>query len=202
MTKNPFLVYFYKAKRSKKGQKIKKVKLIKNLIMTKNKEGFTLIELLVVVAIIGILAGIAFLSISGARETAFDATIQSELSQVRSAAEQFYYDQGGTYTPDGADAFDESDAWNRFATDIPPCSVDLMDLAGIETTDADGEEYQIVVRNQAFAAWAPLCAASDGETADDLVYWCVDSTGDSGRYGGTIDTDDNWSCEDIFENSL
>ena len=63
----------------------------------KTERGFTLIELLVVVAIIGILSGIAFVSISGARESAYDTQIKSELSQVRSSAEMYYYDIGGTY---------------------------------------------------------------------------------------------------------
>ncbi|MGM0438977.1 MAG: type IV pilin protein [Patescibacteria group bacterium] len=147
-----------------------------------NQKGFTLIELLVVVAIIGILSGIAFVSISGARESAYDTQIQSELSQIRSNAEQYYYDNGGTYA-----GYDSSDGWSRIYGEIPMCSVALL-----EGTDP-AEEYQISIEGQSYAAWAPLCAASEGST----VYYCVDSEGNAGEYEGTPD-DSQTSCENIF----
>ncbi len=64
--------------------------------MSTNKKGFTLIELLVVIAIIGILAGVVLVSLSGARNSAKDARIISDMEQLRNVAE-IYYAQNGTY---------------------------------------------------------------------------------------------------------
>ncbi len=168
-----------------------------------NKEkGFTLIELLVVIAIIGILSGIAFVSIRGARESAYDTQIRSELSQIRSNAEQYYYDSGGAYYE-----YSTSDGWTNLAEQIPPCSVALQE-AGTNTgdnsedyTDFDDatEVYQITIEDgeqaQSYAAWAPLCADDDD---GDEVYYCVDSDGDADRWTGFQDSSET-DCEEIFD---
>ena len=173
--------------------------------MNKSQKGFTLIELLVVVAIIGILSGIAFVSISGARESAYDTQIQSELSQIRSNAEQHYYDQGGTYGPDvdGAQSYYDSDGWVRIATEIPPCSIALLDVDNAYGDDSGAHEdltqesvYQISVGNQAYAAWAPLCAATEDE--DNPVYYCIDSDGNAGEYEGHPGADEETDCDSVF----
>ncbi len=162
--------------------------------MAKENRGFTLIELLVVVAIIGILSGIAFISISGARESAFDTQIRSELSQIRSNAEQYYYSQGGTYNPpnDSDESYDQSAGWDNIKGEIPPCSADLLD-------DGEDLEYQINVTNQHYVAWAPLCSETENDT--DPVFYCIDSEGNAGEYQ-TIDNENATNCEDLFTNEL
>ena len=141
----------------------------------KTERGFTLIELLVVVAIIGILSGIAFVSISGARESAYDTQIKSELSQVRSSAEMYYYDIGGTYggNLEGYEAYDESSAWNRLADELPPCSAAVHSNLDYE----EPNRYQIDVDNQRYLAWAALCTDLDEE--GNPHWYCIDSEGNA-----------------------
>ena len=62
--------------------------------------GFTLIELLVVIAVIGILASTVFVNFDGARETARNNAIMSELKEIQLAVE-IYRAQEGRYPPAG-----------------------------------------------------------------------------------------------------
>ena len=174
----------------------------------KNQKGFTLIELLVVVAIIGILSGIAFVSISGARESAYDTQIRSELSQIRSNAEQYYYGQGsGTYS--GYDS-DTNAGWDNIKGEIPACSVAMMlgDAADAVVEAGTEEEYQISIEDgdyaQSYAAWAPLCGEEN--EFEDPIYYCVDSDGNAGEYhqgDGTAAPDTaETNCEDIFAEEM
>ena len=139
--------------------------------MVKREEGFTLIELLVVVAIIGILSGIAFVSISGARESAYDTQIKSELGQIRSNAEMWYYDNGGSYND-----YETSDGWSDMADALPPCSAAIH--SDLEYNPVG--EYQIDIETgdyaQSYLAWAALCAES---TEGTQVFYCIDSDGNA-----------------------
>ncbi|MFC1789421.1 type II secretion system protein [Patescibacteria group bacterium] len=59
--------------------------------MPKNKKrGFTLIELLVVIGVIGLLASIALIPLTDARNKAKDSEIKTSLSQVRFEASKIY----------------------------------------------------------------------------------------------------------------
>ena len=59
----------------------------------KNKKGFTLIELLVVVAIMGLLAALAIISLNTARAKARDARRVADIKQIHTAIELYYTDQ-------------------------------------------------------------------------------------------------------------
>lgn len=63
---------------------------------TKTRRGFTLIELLIVIAVIGLLASIVLVGLSGVREGGRDARRLSEIRQVQSLLEQ-YFNMCGTY---------------------------------------------------------------------------------------------------------
>ncbi len=55
--------------------------------MKKDLKGFTLIELLVVIAVIGILAAIVLVSLTGVQEGARDTRIKAAMSQLRLEAQ-------------------------------------------------------------------------------------------------------------------
>ena len=74
-----------------------------------NRRGFTLIELLIVVVIIGILAAIAIPKFAGTKQKAYVATMKSDLKNLASAQEGYYYDNGVYYNgPVPNAAFDYS----------------------------------------------------------------------------------------------
>ena len=64
-----------------------------------SRAGFTLIELLIVVVILGILAAIAVPKFGSTKGKAYSATLKSDLRNLATAQEAYYYDNG-TYTGD------------------------------------------------------------------------------------------------------
>ena len=60
----------------------------------KKPKGFTLIELLVVVAIIGVLATVVSVSVNTARLKSYDATVKTEMAQLRTIMNQENTDTG------------------------------------------------------------------------------------------------------------
>ena len=65
--------------------------------MTRNRRGFTLIELLVVVVIIGVLAVIAIPRYQSTRGKAYFAAMRSDLRNLMTAQEAYFY-TNATYT--------------------------------------------------------------------------------------------------------
>ena len=62
-----------------------------------NRRGFTLIELLIVVVIIGILAAIAIPKFSSTKGKAYIATMKTDLKNLASAQESYYYENSLYY---------------------------------------------------------------------------------------------------------
>ena len=60
-------------------------------------DGFTLIELLIVVVIIGILAAIAIPKFAATKEKAYVGNLKSDLRNLATAQEAYYYDKGFYY---------------------------------------------------------------------------------------------------------
>ena len=63
----------------------------------KPSKGFTLIELLVVIAIIGILSSVVLASLNSARGKGADASVKSNLSNIRAQAEMIYDNNASSY---------------------------------------------------------------------------------------------------------
>ncbi|MEK7648541.1 MAG: prepilin-type N-terminal cleavage/methylation domain-containing protein [Patescibacteria group bacterium] len=61
------------------------------------QKGFTLVELLVVVAIIGLLAGIAIVSVNSVRIKARDTRRIADVKQIQNALELYNNEKGGLY---------------------------------------------------------------------------------------------------------
>jgi len=62
-----------------------------------NRKGFTLIELLIVVVIIGILAAIAVPKFSATKGKAFVSTMKSDLRNLMTSQEAYFYDNNIYY---------------------------------------------------------------------------------------------------------
>ena len=60
----------------------------------RHRSGFTLIELLIVVVIIGVLAAIAVPKFSMTKGKSYTAAIRSDLHNVATAQESYFYDHG------------------------------------------------------------------------------------------------------------
>jgi prepilin-type N-terminal cleavage/methylation domain-containing protein len=105
-----------------------------------NRRGFTLIELLIVVVIIGILAAIAIPKFAGTKGKAYVSTMKSDLKNLSSAQESYYYENSVYYAgaiPNAAIPFSPSRGVtiNIIAGDVAGWSA-TSSFAGIATTCA------------------------------------------------------------------
>lgn len=112
------------------------------------KKGFTLIELLVVIAIIGILSSVVLASLNSARNKGSDASVKSQMTQVRSEAEISYDTRGYSYASVCTDA------------------ASLLEGAA----SAGGGNYACFDEIGSWTASAPL-------KSNSAIHFCVDSTG-------------------------
>ena len=68
------------------------------MTMSQNRRGFTLIELLIVVVIIGILAAIAIPKFQATKGKAYFAGMRSDLHNLTTAQEAYFYDHSAYTT--------------------------------------------------------------------------------------------------------
>ena len=141
-----------------------------------NKDrGFTLVELLVVIAIIGVLATLLLLQLGGARGKGRDAKRISDIAQLRTALEQYYDDNSGTYP--AVSLYDVSDPLRTYiGVGRMANTTDPLDQAqyGYSTAPAVGGKllkYQV---------WVELEVGNPALKSDDDITttgWTARSTG-------------------------
>ena len=130
------------------------------LNISQSSRGFTLIELLVVIAIIGILTSVVLATFSTARNKGFDAAIQSSISNFRSSAENFGAKTDGTVDYLGT------------------CAAAATLTADVDTKNTAGNIY--CADDLGYWVFAVQLVATPGD------YLCIDNTGTSTQYTGTI----------------
>lgn len=146
--------------------------------MKKLNKGFTLIELLVVIAIIGILAAVVLVNVNSARNRARSASVQSQLSQLRTAMElNGYTSSTNTY--------------------VNPLTSSEPAISSIRTTldnNAEGAIKERVRGNSGGAAGTWFMAARTRNQNNNADWYCVDSTGASKFIGATAPGNTITSC--------
>lgn len=156
--------------------------------------GFTLIELLIVIAIIGLLATLAIVSLTGAQRKARDTKRIADAKQYQGALELYYNDNNrypkptdwATFVGDGAEGI------GKYMTQAPVAPYNRD-----HATDADLRDYYSYAYNTSTASGSTVASQYVF-----LVYKLEDSThaalqgDDDANYGGTTPPT-GWIATDI-----
>ncbi len=163
-SRNLFGLFFANQTQNEGGKELDKT----GVSSAKAERGFTLIELLVVIAIIGILSSVVLASLNAARAKGADASIKSNLSNIRPQAE-IYFDDNGHY---GADVDDNCSA-GIFAEATMSAAISQASTVSGSAASCFAEDGITGSGGTAANSWA----VSVPLKSDPLVHWCVDYTG-------------------------
>ncbi|MEK7537236.1 MAG: type II secretion system protein [Patescibacteria group bacterium] len=149
-----------------------------NKLILRKEKGFTLVELLVVIAIIGVLATLLLLQLGGARAKARDAKRISDISQIRTAIEQYFDDNSGSYP--AMSLYDISDPLKPYlGTGRMAGTLDPLDQAQYGYATAPAISTKIL----RYQVWVEMENGNPALKSDDDITttgWTARSTGRMG----------------------
>jgi prepilin-type N-terminal cleavage/methylation domain-containing protein len=105
--------------------------------------GFTLVELLITIAIVGILAAIVLVNLSGARSSGRDAKRVSDIREIMTALQLFYHDNSAYPLPDtasttGPTPSDGNPQWNTYLITWPVAPTPADNPTGVTDCNSTG----------------------------------------------------------------
>jgi len=145
------------------------------------KKAFTLIELLIVIAIIGILAGIVLVSLTGALKKGKDSRIQADLQQVRNVAGMMMSDKGNY-----EDLCDASYKLNSSSSDYG------TQLNTIQS-DIAAQQGTSPANISCYASSTEYCVSAGLVSKNN--YYCIDSNGNALVTSTNPCTNTNLKCK-------
>lgn len=153
-----------------------------------SKRGFTLIELLVVVAIIGILASVVMVGLSGARAKTRDAKRRADLKSLQGAL-SVYYANNGQYPAscNGTTWGGAGTAWGSCATSGASAYINGLSPSYLATLPVDpgpGTNGYIYAPTSDYQGYTILAYINVEQTvtSDDPMYRCPSGAIDGNSY--------------------
>lgn len=140
--------------------------------------GFTLIELLVVISIIGILIGLSFFGLQGAREASRDGKRKADLEQIRSGLEIYRADCNAYPTGSGNAASVLSTSGNSLAGDgsTASCATTNIYINQIPSDPLNPSRIYVYSSN---GITYELCTSLEQVTTGTLTCGAISSCGGS-----------------------
>lgn len=152
--------------------------------MAKTVRGYTLIEIMVVLTIIGMILGLALVSLGSSQKTARDTTRKSDLKQYQNALEVFANNNGGLFLSYTSSTYASGNLC--IALGLSGCPEDPRGTPQYRyESDGTGGGATNATR---YALWATL------ETSGTTTYWVICSDGRSGTSTTRWDAVTNGAC--------
>ena len=146
------------------------------------RKGFTLIELLVVVAIIGVLASVVLASLNTARSKGNDASIKSNLSNMRRSSAIYYDNNAASYNTSGSAvscSYTAAGVATGCATGVMGDKAFKEAIAATASASGNPAYAYATATGDAWAAGAQMKSTNLVGAATGTDYFCVDSAGAS-----------------------